>query len=91
MKLANKAGSNTEKGTLAPIFALLKISSELMSNVHFHTVQKVQDLVKEISKYNEELYKKQKVVSIFYYCLVTGDHLSFQYFKILLPPRMFPI
>ncbi|XP_063607357.1 F-BAR domain only protein 2-like [Penaeus indicus] len=59
-KLANKAGSNTEKGTSAQIFVVLRQSSEKLSNIHSHTVQRVQDLVKEVVKYNEDLHKKYK-------------------------------
>nr|XP_027223462.1 F-BAR domain only protein 2-like isoform X6 [Penaeus vannamei] len=61
-KLANKAGSNTEKGTSAQIFVVLRQSSEKLSNIHSHTVQRVQDLVKEVVKYNEDLHKKYKGV-----------------------------
>ena len=64
LKLANKASINSEKGTLAPLFSLLRISSEKMSNVHLHMVNKIQELMKDISKYNEELHKKQKQVFI---------------------------
>lgn len=67
-KLANKGNINTEKGTLSPIFALLKLSSEKMSNAHLHMVNKIQDLVKDVLKYNEEVHKKQKSVSrLIYY------------------------
>lgn len=69
VKLANKAGTNSEKGTLAPLFTLLKVSSEKMSNAHLHMVNKIQDLVKDIVKYNEELHKKHKQVSLFVFYL----------------------
>ncbi|XP_068202735.1 F-BAR domain only protein 2 isoform X4 [Palaemon carinicauda] len=62
VKLANKASTNTEKGTCAPIFVVLRQSSEKLSNIHSHTVQRVQDLVKEVVKYSDDLHKKQKGV-----------------------------
>ncbi|KAK8382496.1 hypothetical protein O3P69_015413 [Scylla paramamosain] len=62
VKLANKANSNTEKGTCAPIFGVLRQSSEKLSTIHSTTVQRVQELVKEVVKYNDELHKKHKVV-----------------------------
>lgn len=62
VKLSNKAGTNTEKGTCAPLFAVLKSSSEKLSNVHTVTVQRVQDLTKDVTKYNDELHKKHKGV-----------------------------
>ncbi|CAL4062770.1 unnamed protein product, partial [Meganyctiphanes norvegica] len=62
VKLSNKAGTNTEKGTCAPLFAVLKSSSEKLSNVHVITVQRVQDLLKDVTKYNDELHKKHKGV-----------------------------
>ena len=67
VKLANKANSNTEKGTYAPIFGVLRQSSEKLSSIHSHTVQRVQDLVKEVVKYNDELHKKHKGVSAIQY------------------------
>ncbi|XP_050738434.1 F-BAR domain only protein 2-like isoform X3 [Eriocheir sinensis] len=62
VKLANKANTNTEKGTYAPIFGVLRQSSEKLSSIHLQTVQRVQDLVKEVVKYNDELHKKHKGV-----------------------------
>ncbi|XP_066955743.1 F-BAR domain only protein 2 [Macrobrachium rosenbergii] len=62
VKLANKASTNTEKGTCAPIFVVLRQSSEKLSNIHSHTVQRVQDLVKEVVKYSDDLHKKHKGV-----------------------------
>nr|XP_053633348.1 F-BAR domain only protein 2-like [Cherax quadricarinatus] len=70
VKLANKASTNTEKGTCAPIFVVLRQSSEKLSSIHSHTVQRVQDLVKEVVKYNDELHKKHKGVSDLFFIWV---------------------
>lgn len=73
VKLANKANTNTEKGTYAPIFGVLRQSSEKLSSIHSHTVQRVQDLVKEVVKYNDELHKKHKGVSVPKYVIYESD------------------
>ncbi|KAK7078552.1 hypothetical protein SK128_028462 [Halocaridina rubra] len=62
VKLANKASTNAEKGTCSPIFVVLRQSSEKLSSIHSHTVQRVQDLVKEVVKYGDDLHKKHKGV-----------------------------
>ncbi|KAK4308431.1 hypothetical protein Pmani_019869 [Petrolisthes manimaculis] len=61
-KLANKTNPNTEKGTCAPIFGVLKQSSEILSIIHSDTVVRVQELVKNVAKYNDDLHKKHKGV-----------------------------
>lgn len=61
-KLANKASSGCVHGTFAPIWIILKSSAERLSLIHSQMVQKIIDLVKEISKYSDELHKKHKNV-----------------------------
>uniref|UniRef100_A0A1L8DXR9 Putative proline-serine-threonine phosphatase-interacting protein pstpip n=1 Tax=Nyssomyia neivai TaxID=330878 RepID=A0A1L8DXR9_9DIPT len=61
-KLANKAGSGCIHGTFAPIWAVLKGSAERLSSLHLQMVQKITELVKDITKYAEELHKKHKTV-----------------------------
>ncbi|XP_055377711.1 F-BAR domain only protein 2 isoform X11 [Condylostylus longicornis] len=61
-KLAHKAGSGTLNGTFAPIWGILKSSAERLSNLHLQMVQKLSELVKDISKYADELHKKHKLV-----------------------------
>lgn len=65
-KLAKQAGSCCVHGTFAPIWNVLKTSAERLSALHIQMVQKVTDLVKEVSKYADELHKKHKQVSISY-------------------------
>lgn len=64
-KLAKQAGSCCVHGTFAPIWNVLKTSAERLSALHIQMVQKVTDLVKEVSKYADELHKKHKQVSLF--------------------------
>ncbi|KAJ8918717.1 hypothetical protein NQ315_015037 [Exocentrus adspersus] len=61
-KLAKQAGSCCVHGTFAPLWQILKTSAERLSNLHMQMVQKVSDLVKEVSKYAEELHKRHKLV-----------------------------
>ncbi|KAK9723186.1 Fes/CIP4, and EFC/F-BAR homology domain [Popillia japonica] len=61
-KLAKQAGSCCSQGTFAPLWQVLKTSAEKLSALHMQMVQKVTDLVKEVSKYAEELHKKHKTV-----------------------------
>ncbi|XP_018330502.1 F-BAR domain only protein 2 isoform X2 [Agrilus planipennis] len=61
-KLAKQAGSSCMHGTFAPLWQVLKTSSEKLSSVHLETVHTVTELVKEINKYAEDLHKKHKAV-----------------------------
>ncbi|XP_022915576.1 F-BAR domain only protein 2 isoform X2 [Onthophagus taurus] len=61
-KLAKQAGSCCTQGTFAPLWQVLKAFAEKLSLLHIQMVQKVTDLVKEVSKYAEELHKKHKSV-----------------------------
>lgn len=62
VKLANKAGSGCVHGTFAPVWVVLKSSAEKLSSLHLQMVQKISELVKDVSKYADELHKKQKAV-----------------------------
>jgi hypothetical protein len=61
-KLAKQAGGGTAQGTFAPVWQVLKISSEKLSTLHMQMMQKVQELVKDVTKYSEELHKKHKTI-----------------------------
>lgn len=50
------------QGTFAPFWQVLRTSSEKLANFHMQMVQKVTELVKEVTKYAEELHKKHKTV-----------------------------
>lgn len=62
IKLANKANSGCVHGTFAPIWVVLKSSAEKLSSLHLQMVQKISELVKDVSKYADELHKKHKSV-----------------------------
>lgn len=61
-KLANKAGSGCVQGTFAPVWVVLKSSAEKLSSLHLQMVHKISELVKDVSKYADELHKKHKSV-----------------------------
>lgn len=61
-KLAKQASAGCAQGTFAPVWQVLRTSAEKLSNLHLQMFQKVSDIVKEVSKYAEELHKKHKLV-----------------------------
>uniref|UniRef100_A0A1B6C7K9 MHD domain-containing protein n=2 Tax=Clastoptera arizonana TaxID=38151 RepID=A0A1B6C7K9_9HEMI len=61
-KLAKQAGSGCVQGTFAPVWQILRTTAEKLASLHLQMVQKVSDLVKEITKYTDELHKKHKSV-----------------------------
>ncbi|KAI5732372.1 hypothetical protein M8J77_025790 [Diaphorina citri] len=58
-KLAKQSGGS---GTFAPLWQVLKTSIEKIATVQVKMMQKVNDLVKDVCKYTEELQKKHKLV-----------------------------
>ncbi|XP_049529384.1 F-BAR domain only protein 2 isoform X4 [Anopheles darlingi] len=60
-KLANKAGSSGG-GTFSPLWIILKSTTERLSELHAQKVQKLTELVKNVTKYAEDLHKKHKAV-----------------------------
>ncbi|XP_066997346.1 F-BAR domain only protein 2 isoform X5 [Anabrus simplex] len=61
-KLAKQAGANCVQGTFAPVWQVLRSSLEKLSNLHLQMMQKVLELVKEVTKYADELHKRHKQV-----------------------------
>lgn len=64
-KLAKQAAGGCVQGTFAPVWQVLRTSAEKLSNLHMQMVQKVSELVKEVSKYADELHKKHKTVCLY--------------------------
>ncbi|CAG0879746.1 unnamed protein product [Darwinula stevensoni] len=62
LKLANKATNGCSHGSFAPMWQVLKATTEKLSSLHTQMVQKIQELVKEAVKYTDELQKRQKSV-----------------------------
>lgn len=61
-KLAKQASGSSSQGTFAPLWALLRNTAERIASLHLQMVHKVGDLVKDVSKYADELHKKHKTV-----------------------------
>lgn len=61
-KLAKQAGNNCTNGSFAPLWQILKSSSEKQSSAHLQMVQKFQELIKEVAAYNDAQHKKHKAV-----------------------------
>ncbi|XP_050482282.1 F-BAR domain only protein 2 isoform X10 [Bombus huntii] len=62
-KLAKQAGSSSStQGTFAPIWAALRGAAEKLAGLHLQMAQRVTELIKDVSKYTDELHKKHKAV-----------------------------
>ncbi|XP_073994263.1 F-BAR domain only protein 2 isoform X3 [Rhodnius prolixus] len=61
-KLAKQAGGSCSQGTFGPVWSLLRTTAERLASLHLQMVHKVGDLVKEVSKYAEDLHRKHKTV-----------------------------
>lgn len=61
-KLAHKATTGCAHGTFAPIWSMLKTSTERLSGLHADLAKKIGELAKDITKYAEDLHKKHKSV-----------------------------
>lgn len=57
-----KQASNSSQGTFAPVWAALKGAAEKLASLHLQMAQHVTDLIKDVSKYADELHKKHKAV-----------------------------
>ncbi|XP_025027946.1 F-BAR domain only protein 1 [Python bivittatus] len=54
VKMSKMAGNSTQLGTFAPLWEVFRISSDKLALCHAELVKKLQDLIKEISRYGEE-------------------------------------
>ncbi|CAK9805833.1 F-BAR domain only protein 2 [Anthophora quadrimaculata] len=62
-KLAKQAGnSSSTQGTFAPVWAALRGAAEKLAGLHLQMAQRVTELIKDVSKYTDELHKKHKAV-----------------------------
>lgn len=57
-----KQVSNSTQGTFAPVWAALRGAAEKLAVLHFQMAQRVSELIKDVSKYADELHKKHKAV-----------------------------
>ncbi|XP_037942860.1 F-BAR domain only protein 2-like [Teleopsis dalmanni] len=61
-KLVHKASTGTLNSTFAPIWTILRTSAEKLTALHLQMVQKITELIKDVTKYADELHKKHKNV-----------------------------
>lgn len=61
-KMTKQLSSSLYYGTFTPVLTALKTSSEKLSQIHSNSLNKINDLLKDILKYSEELHKKQKQI-----------------------------
>ncbi|XP_052774928.1 F-BAR domain only protein 2-like isoform X2 [Mya arenaria] len=59
-KLAKVAANNSQVGTFAPFWTVLKTLSEKLASLHMQLVHTWSDLMKDIVRYNDEQHKKHK-------------------------------
>lgn len=60
-KVAKQASSSTQ-GTFAPVWAALRGAAEKLAVLHLQMAQRVAELIKDVSKYADELHKRHKAV-----------------------------
>jgi len=65
-KLAKQTSSSSNTGTFNPLWQLLRLSIEKLTTIHLQMVHKVCELVKDVTKYTDELQKKHKNVGRIY-------------------------
>lgn len=58
-RVASGSGSN---GTFAPIWVVLRTSTERLAALHQQIVHKLSELVRDVTKYTDEVHKKQRAV-----------------------------
>ncbi|XP_044006843.1 F-BAR domain only protein 2 isoform X4 [Aphidius gifuensis] len=62
-KVAKQASnSSTTHGTFAPVWAALRGAAEKLAGLHLQMAQRVAEIIKDVSKYADELHKKHKAV-----------------------------
>ncbi|XP_044590943.1 F-BAR domain only protein 2 isoform X4 [Cotesia glomerata] len=62
-KVAKQASSSSSiQGTFAPVWAALRGAAEKLASLHLQMAQRVSELIKDVSKYADELHKRHKAV-----------------------------
>lgn len=62
-KLAKQVSSSSSvQGTFTPVWVSLKTVLEKLAGLHFQMAHRVSELIKDVSKYSDELHKKHKTV-----------------------------
>lgn len=67
-KLSKQTSGTAVTGTFNPLWQLLRSSIEKLTTLHIQMVHKIYELVKDVTKYTDELHKKHKNVCMLYLC-----------------------
>ncbi|XP_042158448.1 F-BAR domain only protein 2 isoform X10 [Oncorhynchus tshawytscha] len=59
-KLAKSAGNFSQLGTFAPVWDVIKTSTEKLASCHLELVRKLQELIKDVQKYVDDQAKAHK-------------------------------
>ncbi|XP_071033552.1 F-BAR domain only protein 2 isoform X12 [Parasteatoda tepidariorum] len=59
-KLAKHASNCCSQGSFAPLWSILRTSTEKLATLHMQMVQRFQELIKDIIKYSEDQHKRHK-------------------------------
>ncbi|CAL1284388.1 unnamed protein product [Larinioides sclopetarius] len=60
-KLAKHASNCCSQGSFAPLWSILKTSTEKLATLHMQMVQRFQELIKDVIKYSEDQHKRHKI------------------------------
>ncbi|XP_035211606.1 F-BAR domain only protein 2-like isoform X7 [Stegodyphus dumicola] len=60
-KLAKHASNCCTQGSFAPLWLILKTSTEKLATLHMQMVQRFQELIKDVIKYSEDQHKRHKL------------------------------
>ncbi|XP_052274271.1 F-BAR domain only protein 2-like isoform X3 [Dreissena polymorpha] len=61
-KLAKVAANNTQVGTFAPFWAIMRTLADKLASLHMQLVHTWSDLMKDIIRYNDEQHKRHKTM-----------------------------
>ena len=83
LRISKQLGSNMATGSFQPMLAALKASADKLAAIHNSTLAKVNELVKELVRYSEELHKKHKQIKVLskLFLLVELIRLLFSFFS----------
>lgn len=79
-KVAKQVSSSTQ-GTFAPVWTALRGAAEKLAVLHFQMAQRVTELIKDVSKYADELHKKHKAVRNCVFLFIIRWMIIFIYWK----------
>lgn len=61
-KLARSAANNSQTGTFGPFWTVLKSLVEKLASLHMQLVLTWNDLIKDVSRYNDDQHKRHKAI-----------------------------